>query len=294
MNFQVEWVYEKGSNQVNEDAYVLDEERGVFAVIDGATGLKGLPGKLASEVLKQELMDFQGESLLQTVTRGNRLLGKKAASEMKVNEVSQIPKEHRSLCALAGIQIHESELEYVHAGDCMLFIRFGDGTIHSVTRDHVFPLDDKAIAQYMDLWKAKTGDELNISGWNKEKIDTVKQDIFREIRPTLLENRKKVNVAGGYPALDGSSEAAEFLEYGWRQLENVTEILLLSDGMQLLGVKGDFTDVWNETASYAFEYGVTKLMEKVMEQEREDYACIKYPRLKYADDKTGIFIRLVK
>ena len=51
----IEYTYQKGSNPNNEDAYVLDENRKIFAAIDGATGLGGLPGDLAATIVKRSI-----------------------------------------------------------------------------------------------------------------------------------------------------------------------------------------------------------------------------------------------
>ncbi|MCS0670389.1 hypothetical protein [Cytobacillus firmus] len=48
-------VYQKGNRDINEDAIVVDTNKNIFAVIDGATGLGGLPGSLASSIMKEAL-----------------------------------------------------------------------------------------------------------------------------------------------------------------------------------------------------------------------------------------------
>lgn len=65
------------------------------------------------------------------------------------------------------------------------------------------------------------------------------------------------------------------------------KVLLLTDGMQLYGVDGD---VWRDTAMYAMEYGIERLLKYVVQQEESDIYLQRYPRFKYADDKTAILL----
>ncbi|MDY0393459.1 hypothetical protein ACFSMW_13685 [Virgibacillus halophilus] len=65
---KVSHFYEKGSKKVNEDVCILNEKAGIFAAIDGATGLDGTPGHIASyaigEVLRQAEKDMALFSVL--------------------------------------------------------------------------------------------------------------------------------------------------------------------------------------------------------------------------------------
>ncbi|MDQ0199104.1 hypothetical protein [Neobacillus ginsengisoli] len=69
----IEVIYRKGSWDINEDTYVVNEEQGIFAVIDGATGLGGLSGSIASGITSQVLQEEKG-GLLQRVLKGNSIL----------------------------------------------------------------------------------------------------------------------------------------------------------------------------------------------------------------------------
>jgi len=45
-------VYEKGVGQINEDAYSINNGAAIYAVMDGATGLEGIPGYVASQAVQ--------------------------------------------------------------------------------------------------------------------------------------------------------------------------------------------------------------------------------------------------
>ena len=76
MKIHYNLVYLKGQNQENEDAYVVDSVRGVFSVIDGATGLGGLSGKIAAGIIKEAIIRYSNGSLFDAILKGNEILGK--------------------------------------------------------------------------------------------------------------------------------------------------------------------------------------------------------------------------
>ncbi|GGP07485.1 hypothetical protein GCM10011346_03660 [Oceanobacillus neutriphilus] len=275
-------VYKQGSNPANEDAYVENQEKGLFAVIDGATGLGGLPGKMAAETIQNGFYTGNFEdSLIERISKGNTDLAKKTKQELG-QEIEVIAKEKRSACGIAAIQMHENYMEYAQSGDCMIFVAYQDGGVQPLSYDHVMRLDQKAISKLYDAIAKRM--EQQISG---ETFQKIYQEEKEHIIPELKANRKKLNTLGGYSIIDGSPEAVEYLTYGRIPLHQVEKILLITDGMQLHGVNGD---VWKETANFVFQYGIDSLLDFVVEQEEADIFLQKYPRLKHADDKTGILV----
>ena len=76
-------------------------------------------------------------------------------------KLDQVPKFERSTCGIAAIQLNnENNLHYIASGDCMIFLEHKDGTIRSLTFDHLDRLDTKAIAAFQDL----LAEEANIIG----------------------------------------------------------------------------------------------------------------------------------
>ena len=96
-----------------------------------------------------------------------------------------------------------------------------------------------------------------------------------------------MNTIDGYSIIDGTEKAIEYVTYGRIPMHQVEKVLLLTDGLQLHGIE---KDVWKETADFAFQYGVESLLHHVVEQEETDEYFQKYPRLKHADDKTGMLL----
>jgi len=200
--------------------------------------------------------------------------------------MNEISKEKRSSCGIAAIKIIQETLqvEFVHSGDCMLFFQLDDGEIRAITYDHLSRLDSIAILKFHQLLTQASKDK---------EID---ENIFRECRTAihdiLVENRRKMNTKEGYGVLDGSKEADDHIEYGLLSLKRVKKILLLSDGLQLPTKKASGQQAWLETAEFAFQVGLDHLFNHIQTLETGDPFCIEYPRLKPADDKTGILIHL--
>lgn len=284
---QVDYIYKIGSNSINEDAYILNRDEGLFAVIDGATGLGGLPGSFAANTIKDTITDSTlSTSLLERTTLANEILGKKTLEVTKAESMDEIPKEKRSSCGIAAIKINKATLqaEFVHSGDCMLFFQLENGEIRILTYDHLSPLDSMSIAKFHDLLTDSS---------KKAEVDKKTFEQCREnIHELLVENRRKLNTNQGYGVLDGSQEAGDHIEYGRVSLKRVKNILLLSDGLQLPTTKATGQQAWLETAALAFQIGLDTLFKHIQNVEVGDPYCLKYPRLKPSDDKTGIMIHL--
>lgn len=290
---KIDVTYLKGSNDVNEDAYVVNKSERIFAVIDGATGLGGgLSGKLAADVIKTSLGRDNYGTLFSQVLVANEVLGDQVGKELGVSSVNDIPKYKRSSCGISAVRIVGNRIEYVHAGDCMLFVQYKDGTIRHVTYDKLFRLDEIALLEFKRCWDRRLVGGENPSLWDEEKITLTLKEIMGEIEGILKENRNKINEFDGYCALDGSEDVKEYLEYGFLSLSGVSKILLLTDGLQLISSGSDSFKVWDDTARFAFENGLHSLEKIVTSLEESDPACYIYPRFKLSDDKTGILINL--
>lgn len=286
-----ELVYVQGAGKENEDAYVAGKPNRVFSVIDGATGLTGLSGKLAAGIVKEALENLRAhESLIHGVTAASERLDAEASSLKGVPYTDDIPKEERSTCGLAAVKLNGESLEYIHAGDCMIFVRYKNNEIRSVTHDLLSRLDAAAIQLFAQKMKEKTAADPN--ALEEPERDKLLREIRRDIMPLLVENRKKLNTPDGYGIIDGSRESLKYLELGSVPLHYADSILLLTDGLQLPDQKGFGWKAWHDTAAYAFAHGLERLKDEVIRLEASDPACCLYPRLKFADDKTGILIRL--
>lgn len=282
-------VYKKGIKNINEDAYVVNDFAGVYAAIDGATGLDGVPGHIASQVVRKEMEDMdKNSSIYKIIHSANKKLENKMVDyyvenikKLNKRSIDEIPKKQRSTTGLATIQIDKDNLffDYIHTGDCMLFLKYENGEVRTVTYDLIQYLDKKAIDEMVRLRSQEVNTDLDIKA------------LKQKVNPILLENRDKLNTTNGYGVLDGSIEAMNYLEYGKVSLMRVDKILLLSDGLLLPTMQGE-KNVWEKTADLAFSFGLDGLLKEVEKREFEDKECRIYPRLKQKDDKTGVLLEL--
>src|SRR5699024_5321698 len=107
--------------------------------------------------------------------------------------ISNIKATERSTTGVAGIQFDENRafLTYVHAGDCMIFLQYENGAIRTLTHDVVQYLDQQAIQEVQRLREMPEAENVQIESY------------VAKIKPTLIENRKKMNTNDGYSVLDG-------------------------------------------------------------------------------------------
>ncbi|AIF45509.1 protein phosphatase 2C domain-containing protein [Virgibacillus sp. SK37] len=283
---KIQKLYLKGDKQVNEDACVVNEEAQVFAAIDGATGLGGTPGYLASQTFHKQLTEMKHySSLYTTIKNANETLGRTMVDYYEANigkiasrSLREIPKKQRSTTGLATIKLHaqKSMLEYVHTGDCMLFLQFKNEEVYSVTHDAIQYFDSLAVEEMVRL---------------REKNPEISlKDVREKVNPILLRNRGLLNTPEGYGILDGSENALAYLSHGRVPLHQVKGILLVSDGL-LLPQKIEEERGWRQTAKLAFDHGLDGLVKEVEKRESDDAECRIYPRLKQRDDKTGILLK---
>jgi hypothetical protein len=297
----IEFIYRKGSSQVNEDTYVVNKDQGIFAVIDGATGLGGLSGSIASGIIRNALHEEDGR-LLQRVLKGNAILAEKvvaAIDHAKVKSIRDIEKHRRSCCALAAIELSTSspydvlKMNYVTAADCLLFVEYKNGDIHQINYDDIDYFDQKGLDLAKEQWKNYVLEDENPNDWGSLKINQTMREVREIVNPILQGNRRNLNTSEGYGIIDGSPEVEDFLAAGTIPLLNVRKLLLLTDGLKIHSHRyKKIENEWLYTAKLAFEHGLDNLEKTILEIEENDPACYNYPRFKQHDDKTGILIYL--
>lgn len=278
----------KGSGEWNEDALIASELMKIYGVLDGATSPKAVRGPnnetggyLASNLIKQELEcsdmdDINDGDLYRLVLRANdRLRQLMLDRGVDVNN-----KEELWTTGIALVRIHEHYIEYVQAGDCMIAAAYKDGSIRSVTYDQVDSIDSEA----MRIWMEGINQGLK-----------TREQLRKFVEPTILDNKQLMNTLDGYAVISGEPELSDFIEYGRMNRMQMTDLLIVSDGLFLPRATGPIGPTR--------EFGIGELMRRVKSMSLQEYTdwlidleetdpeCQKYPRFKKSDDKTGIYIK---
>lgn len=129
--------------QNNEDSYVLDPERGLFAVADGMGGHNGgeVASALAVSLLQQALGSAPDAPFLSQpdVEQRRRLLDWLAATVAGIGQKIHAQSETDGLrgmgCTLDAVLVRGSGLFLAHVGDSRVYL-LRRGTLYQLTEDH--------------------------------------------------------------------------------------------------------------------------------------------------------------
>lgn len=114
----------------------------------------------------------------------------------------------------------------------------------------------------------------------------------KEISGVVLEDRRAHRARNGHIALSSSAQAsAAVTSYAQYAVSEGDELLLMSDGFASL-----VTDYQKysaqELARAVRSYGLAVLTHEIRVIEKEDAACLRFPRFKVSDDATAIWLKI--
>ncbi|MWV46119.1 hypothetical protein GRF59_21085 [Paenibacillus sp. HJL G12] len=275
----------QGTGDWNEDAVVLNERQQLYGVIDGATSLvpfrsanNETGGRLASQLLKQffeELASGDRRDLETLTIEANSRLGAK----MRESDIQMDRKSELWTAAMALVRITDHHIEYVQAGDCMLMALYRDGSVRTITRDHVSHIGEIS----METWRQGIASGIR-----------TKAALWEQVQPQLLGNKDKMNTDNGYSVLNGLPDADRYLESGRINRIQLAGLLLVTDGLF-------YPEEWPNPEAGAERLdekllrsvasdGLERYAEWLLALEQDDPECIRYPRFKISDDKSGVWI----
>lgn len=281
----IESVSIKGSNEWNEDALILNEKFSIYGVADGATSLvpyrstKGeTGGRRASQIVKnyfEGISDSENKSSLEELMiNANTLLG----NEMIKEDIDTVKKDNVWTTGAAILRVFEHQIEYVQTGDCMIIALYSAGDYRVITRDQIAYFDNNSKNEWVKAIR--------------EGLSTQKE-IRKRVEPTIRKQKSKINTLDGYSVLDGSREAASFLETGKINRIKLSGLIICSDGLfphdEINSINKN--DTMGEIAKGVSSLGMKGYINRLNEIEKEDPECLKYPRTKRSDDKSGIYIK---
>lgn len=252
-------------------------------VLDGTTGhhpVRLFPGPTDAawfaETADALLRELAGQAvgarqLLDELVR--RLVEQCRRSALTSLDAADIDKPAASL---ALVQLVEDDLEYALLSDCKLLMRRQDASVEALDHSAIAAFEDQLIAAVRALQAAGETDLVRIN---------------QKLWPTILANRRRKNLPGGYGVLADDSACVAFAEFDRRPAAGLTHVLLASDGLyRLVDTYGVFSST--QLVAEALSGGLAPLYARLRHVEAADPQCLTYPRLKPRDDAAALLLRL--
>ncbi|MFC5404180.1 protein phosphatase 2C domain-containing protein [Cohnella soli] len=266
----------------NEDALAINPEARIFGVIDGVSGMAvyedeqgNSGGCIAARLLADELAAATAELDLREVVRSANA---KLRQRMEEAGIDFATPWKRWGAVFAVFRLHADHLEFVQAGDCMLFARYRDGSVRAVTRNQVAEFDLQTLERKRE--------------WNEDGT-LADEEIERRLKISHESNRNKANTREGYSVMNGDPALISFMESGRISLARVAVVYAVTDGMFHFIEHSKDSGKWETFVKELDEYGIGPYMDRLLEQENLDPSCVKYLRHKKSDDKSAVVAELL-
>jgi len=159
----------------------------------------------------------------------------------------------------------------------MIVAVYQDGSLRTISRDQVAHID----LESKHIWEQ--GIENGI---------VKREDLWELVKPIILQNKSKMNTMAGYSVMSGEPHLAEFIEYGRINRIQLKSLLLVTDGLFPHTERGgEPIDVIQELTTSITNSTLAGYADWLFNLESDDKDCLRYPRFKVSDDKTGIWIQ---
>jgi hypothetical protein len=265
----------------NEDIY--GETDHSFWILDGALSLnkrKFTDGfsdvvwmvKWWQAYLKKHLDQFE-KTIITILEEGMIQLNNEFSRFANINELSKLD---RASAGIAIVRINKGNLESFVLGDVEINIKT-DKELVTLVDEKVEALDNKVM-------------EMIYNNPNREQ-EFAFNDYTKEELEVLREHRLKMNSEGGYYILEHDVRAIKNGIYHECQLEEVKEILMMSDGFSSIYNKYNQLSM-KELLIKSKNDGVKSVLEMIRNIEGNDPQIKKYKRLRKHDDATAAYISL--
>jgi len=264
----------------NEDALVVNPRAHVYGVVDGVSAMvpyedeEGRTGGcIAARLLAAELhAETPDLDLRAAVMKANAALRRR----MEEAGIDTAVPWRRWGAVFAVVKLRDTYFEYVQSGDCMIFVRYRDGSVRAVTRNQVAEFDLQTLNRKRELQQAGT-----MTG----------EEIARRMQVHHENNRNKANTLGGYSVMNGDPALDGFMESGRVSMANVRAIYAVTDGMIHFIEHDADPGKWETFVAQLDEQDLVPYMESLLERENLDPDCARYPRHKKSDDKSAVVLK---
>ena len=273
-----------------EDGLGFSEEGGFAFVIDGATDLTGVSPFTARE-LAQEIKIELSKRLsyidkdIQTILLESLLAIKRRnfSAWSAVRDFTETSEKQGPSAAIAIIRINRDKIEYYSLGDCLLSIKFKDGSVNLFTNNEISQLDNNILSYMQQLAEPHKAGSVQ------------KASILTGITKEKLANRNLKNQERGYPILDLSGVGIPRGTYRTFNPDIIESLVLMTDGIadlykiqqcEINQLSSSISDkkLSNE-GIHDLLINDPELAVKILKEEYKDDAdWNKYPRFKEIDD----------
>lgn len=261
---KINHIFDIGSS--NEDSYLIKDN--LFAVFDGFNSLNGFKdengttGGLIAATIARDVFSRNQGPLKSLALEANR----KIREKMLVSKIDTKNKNSLWGTIFAAVRVKNDSFEWAQLADSLILVIFNDASYKLLIED--FDHDGEVLA----IWK-------QLAAQKKEKIKEL-------IAEPLAKLRAKTNEV--YGVLNGEEAAENFIKTGGEKLENISHVLLFTDGLiipkeDLLG-----KDDWKLFVDLFLQGGLKNIKNFIRNLQKDDPKCWKYPRYKQYDDIAAI------
>ena len=204
-----------------EDSYVINRFCKVYGVFDGATPITPFEDEygrngahLASHIFSDH---FANLNRMNDLIEEIRLANASLKSRMqRYNVPVHTEQEPWSTC-VAMIHIHNEMIHYAALGDSLILASFKNGDIRLITRDTVQGISKRMVAYR-----------------NQERergIALPSESYYEDAIRNHLYIRNHANRSYSYTVANGSPETLDFIQSGTLAINEINQILLITDGL---------------------------------------------------------------
>jgi hypothetical protein len=177
-------------------------------------------------------------------------------------------KENLWCTSLAVVRVGSDEFEWVQSGDSLILTIDADHNYQVLVPDHCHDLE--TLCMWRDM--ASCGNPA----------------IFESLKEQIIAVRRRVNVT--YGALNGESDALDFISRGRRHLSDIRHILLFTDGLFIPQENPEYGHRFDELVARFLDGGLQAVYRYVHDLQTSDPLCHRFPRFKPHDDIAAVAI----
>ena len=194
----------------------------------------------------------------------------------KFANIDDLNKLDRASAGIGIVRINNENLESFVLGDVEINLKT-EKEIITLVDNKVEELDNKVMEMIFNNPHRER--EFAFKGYTVEELDV------------LRENRSKMNSEDGYYILEHDVNAIQNGIYREYRLDNIKEILMMSDGFSSIHNKYDLLSVEDLLAKSKNE-GMKPLLKMIRDVEESDPKIETYKRLRRHDDATAVYINV--